>query len=126
MFSGLISLFCILLTIIAFTMSPAVAEAEPWNTYQLTDSTADNANIDVDVDSTGTPHAVYERNGNIYYKRGIGNEELVAAGRNPAIAVGSDGVPWIAFIGSAGGNWVTARAGGNWQAPVNVSAGNSE
>ncbi|MCR4394691.1 MAG: hypothetical protein NUV31_10010, partial [Dehalococcoidales bacterium] len=72
------------------------------------------------------PHIVYERDGNIYYKCGLGNEELVASGRRPAIAVGLDGMPRVAFIGSTSGNYLTARIGGLWQTPVNVSTSSGE
>lgn len=119
-------LFLFIMTILAMIISPSVAQAGEWNTYQVTASNGSNANIDVDIDSNGTLHAVYERNGNIYYKSGLGNEELVAPGRRPAVATGPDGIPQVVFIGLSGGNYYTTRAGGVWQTPINLSQGSSE
>ena len=91
-----------------------------YDTHQITDSTTNNANIDVAVDADGQPHAVYDRGGSVYYKKGIGAEELVGVGTKPAIAVGPDGVPQVVYIG-AGGQKFTSKAGGAWQEPVAIS-----
>lgn len=74
--------FPVALVMLFLTMlvNPAGVHSAAWNTYQITDSPANNTNIDVAVGPDGLPHAVYERSGNIYYCLANGSEELVAAG----------------------------------------------
>ena len=96
-----------------------------YDVYQITDSTTNNANIDVAVDTDGQPHAVYDRGGSVYYKKGIGTEELVGVGTRPAIAVGPDGVPQVVYMSGSGQFYVT-RAGGAWQTPILISTYNRE
>lgn len=106
-------------------VNPAGVHAAAWNTYQITDSAANNTNIDVAIGPDGLPHAVYERNGNVYYCLANGSEELVASGSNPAIAVGPNGVPQLVYIGSTGQKYTT-KSGGAWQTPIDIWSANSQ
>jgi hypothetical protein len=112
----LIALAVTLLIVLSTTV-----QAGGFSTYQVTDSTGNNSNIDAATDSSGNPHAVYERDGNIYYKAGIGSEELVGAGTQPAIAIGPDDIPQVVFLNE--GNIIfTRKNGANWETPVTVIA----
>jgi len=106
-------------------MGAVETQAVVFDVHPITDSTANNANIDVAVDPNEIPHAVYERSGNIYYVKGIGEEELVAAGSRPAIAVGPDSVPQLVYT-STGGQFYVTRAGEAWQAPMSISTYNGD
>ncbi|MBN1904424.1 MAG: hypothetical protein JW927_04935 [Deltaproteobacteria bacterium] len=112
-----------LLVCLVFLAVPSIGLA--YDIYPITDSTTNNANIDVAVDEGGLPHAVYDRGGSVYYKKGIGTEELVGVGTNPAIAVGPDGVPQIVYMSGSGQFYVT-RDGGAWQTAIQISTYNRE
>ncbi|MCL7488934.1 MAG: MBG domain-containing protein [Desulfobulbaceae bacterium] len=111
----------VFLACLVFLAAPSITRAIVFDVHPITDSDANNANIDVAVDSSDISHAVYERSGNIYYVKGIGEEELVAAGSKPAIAVGPNGVPQVVYVGVGGQKFIT-KTGGVWQAPVEISS----
>ncbi|MDY0350507.1 MAG: MBG domain-containing protein [Desulfobulbaceae bacterium] len=114
------------LAFLVFLAASALIHAAEFDVHQITDSDAHNANIDVAVDANDVSHAVYERSGNVYYVKGIGGEELVAAAAaRPAIAVGPDGAPQVVYM-SAGGQFYVARTGEGWQAPIQISTSNRE
>ncbi|NLD39220.1 MAG: hypothetical protein GX654_20375 [Desulfatiglans sp.] len=112
-----------LLACLVFLAAPSIGLA--YDIHPITDSTTNNANIDVAVDADDIPHAVYDRGGSVYYKKGIGAEELVGVGTNPAIAVGPDGVPQVVYMAGSGQFYVT-RAEGAWQTPIQISTYNRE
>jgi hypothetical protein len=115
----------VFLAFLVYLATPSMARADGFDVHQITDSAAHNANIDMAVDANDTPHAVYERSGNVYYVKGIGNEELVAAGSRPAIAVGPNGVPQVVYAGAAGQFYIT-KVGGVWQTPISISTFNGQ
>ena len=118
---GIFLLLCTFLVPLTLFQGQVNASAV-MNTYQITHSSADNENIDVAVDSTGTPVAVYDRGGNVYYTKGAGVEELVGAGTNPAISVGPNDIPQVVYAtGSA--QYYTERNGGTWSTPIQFAAG---
>lgn len=113
------------LAFLIYLAAPSITQAVVFDVHQITDSAVNNANIDVAVDSHEISHAVYERSGSIYYVKGIGEEELVAAGSRPAIAVGPDSVPQVVYT-STGGQFYVTRAGEAWQAPMSISTYNGD
>jgi hypothetical protein len=73
----------------------------------------------------GTQQLVYERDGTLFYRSSSlvsGNwsdEETVAAGHDPSIALKQDGTPVIAFL-SNGQIRTTSRSSGAWSAPADT------
>ena len=115
----------VFLAFLVYLAAPSISQAVAFDVHQITDSAAHNANIDVAVDANDISHAVYERSGNIYYVKGIGDEELVAAGTRPAIAVGPNGVPQVVYA-SASGQFYITKVGGVWQTPISISTFNGQ
>jgi hypothetical protein len=72
----------------------------------------------------GTQHMVYERDGNLYYRSSFlvsgswGDEETVAQGHDPSIALRQDGTPVVAFL-SSGQIRTTSRTDA-WSAPADI------
>lgn len=91
-------------------------------TYQITDNNASELNLDVATDSSGMPHIVYERNGNIYYKNGLGIEEPIGAGTLPAIAIGGNDVPQVIFVNN-GSIYFAKKSATSWSVPASISGG---
>lgn len=87
--------------------------------YQVTDNSLNDLNVSAAVDSSGAPHVVYERNGMICYRCGLGPEEVISAGSSPVIAMGTDDVPRVAYIN--GPAKVAMRQGGAWAASLIIS-----
>ena len=111
-----VSMFLSLISIVAGVDS---------NHYQI--STGGNSNVDAAIDSAGNTHAVYERDGNIYYTYSYGDskqaEELVGAGSSSSIAVDSNNVPHLVYL-SGGSVMYVNRTGGSWNTPVSIAAAN--
>jgi hypothetical protein len=84
-----------------------IVSAVSWDISQVTSTGTTEANVDIAVDSNDNVHRVYERSGKIYYSEGTGGEEYIADGTNPAIAVGPDNKPQVAFL--SGGHWMYAK-----------------
>jgi len=116
----------LVLASLIFMGSPAVVQAEWLTQQQISENTSvNNTDIDVAIDSGDVSHAVYVRGGNIYYVKGVGDEEFVAAGSKPAIAVGPNGVPQVVYA-SASGQFYITKAGGVWLIPIKISNYNRE
>jgi|GEM_PF-6194860 len=81
--------------------------------HKVADTTI-NYNVDIAVDSSDNVHRVYERDNSIYYSLGDSNEEFVADGINPAIAVGLDNKPQIVFENNDQ-VYYAHKVGSNWQ-----------
>lgn len=91
------------------------------NIYQISFNAVASAKPDAAIDTNGNLHAVYERNGNIYYKKNRGAEQLVAAGTDASIAVGSNNIPQVVYLDS--GNVKFTKLDGAWTAPETLGAG---
>ena len=70
-----------LLACLVFLAAPSIGLA--YDIHPITDSTTNNANIDVAVDADDIPHAVYDRGGSVYYKN---CDAARAAGAAPVYA----------------------------------------
>jgi hypothetical protein len=116
---ALLGLLCLLLVV---AVSPMTAQIT-FNEYQMTNNSGDDASIDAAMDASGNLHLVYVRGGNVYYKRNLGDEELVAAGSEPAIAVDASGIAHVAYM-SGGLVYYNNRTGGSWQTPVSLAHAN--
>ncbi|MDD3302292.1 MAG: S-layer homology domain-containing protein [Candidatus Gracilibacteria bacterium] len=93
------------------------------DTYTITDnSTADSA-VDSDF-YNGETYAVYQRDLKVYFKKGIGQEQLVGVGNTPAIAVGPDGTSHVAYQSGTTVYYQNNMYGG-WGDPIAVNAGKS-
>ncbi len=101
----------------------ALAVSNLDNVYRLTFTGAGNQNVDGATDNMGNVHAVYERDGTIYYKQDRYAEEAVAAGTNPAIDIDSTGAAHVAFISSGTLVKYTTRTSSGWQPAEDLGTG---
>jgi hypothetical protein len=112
-----------LVLIMSMSISPVQAQIT-FNSYQMTENALADASVDVAVDADENLYYVYVRDGNVYYKRNLNDEELIGAGSSPAIAVSVAGIPHIVYI-SGGAAVYTNRAAGSWSAGVSLANGST-
>ena len=103
---------CLLIGTSVFTANAQIT----FTPYQMTSNAIDDGSVDAAVDGDGNTHVAYARDGNIYYKLNIDDEELVGPGSNPAIAVSGASIPHIVYI-SGGSAMYAHRASGSWSTP---------
>jgi hypothetical protein len=86
-------------------LAPTVLAPPTYTTYQVTDNVDHDAMVDVALGMDGTPHAVYVRDGVLYYRMGLGAERnlgAVGTAAYPAIAVETDRVHIVHTDGVSG------------------------
>lgn len=91
-------------------------------TYSITNTPEAESSVDATV-FNGKVYVTFVREGNVYFKEGLGTEELVWSGLTPAISV-STGWLAIAFVDG----WLikyTYKNWSSWQTPVAIEGGNS-
>ena len=91
------------------------------NIYQISFNAVASAKPDAAIDSNGDLHAVYDRDGSVYYKKNRGIEQLAAAGTDASVAVGSDNIPQVVYLDS--GSVKFTKLNGAWTAPETLGAG---
>nr|MDD3720499.1 DUF5011 domain-containing protein [Candidatus Gracilibacteria bacterium] len=89
------------------------------NSYTITNNSTNDSNIDTSVYS-GSVFSAYQRDGNIYFKQGIGSEELIGSGSSPTIEVYSN-IPHIVYFDGGIIKYIN-KSSGSWSSPLDITA----
>jgi hypothetical protein len=68
---------CLLISVVPAASNAQIALVS----CQMTSNAIDDGSVDVAVDGDGNTHVVYARDGNIYYKLNLNEEELAGGDR---------------------------------------------